>query len=91
MQSVIGCIEAIAQLHQKGLQHGDIRADHILLDNQSNAYIWIDFDYVITHPHYDLFSLGNILLQAAGRADTRHMTSDSNFRSIPTSGDLDFG
>ena len=74
MQSVIECIEAIAQLHQKGLQHGDIRADHIIIHKQSNAYVWIDFDYVITHPHYDLFSLGNILLQAAGKG--RHSIHD---------------
>ena len=74
IQSVIGCIEAIAQLHIKGLQHGDIRADHILLKNHSNAYIWIDFDYLISHPNYDLFSLGNILLQAAGKG--RHSAHD---------------
>jgi hypothetical protein len=74
MPSVIECIEAIAQLHQKGLQHGDIRADHIIIHKQSNAYVWIDFDYVITHPHYDLFSLGNILLQAAGKG--RHSIHD---------------
>ena len=74
IQSVIGCLEAIAQLHRKGLHHGDIRADHILLDNQSNAYNWIDFDYLITHPYYDLFSLGNVLLQVAGKG--RHSIHD---------------
>lgn len=67
VQSLIGCIEAIAGLHIKGLQHGDIRADHILLKSQSSDYIWIDFDYLINHPHYDLFCLGNVLLQVVGK------------------------
>ena len=40
-------------MHKKGLQHGDIRADDILLKNHSNAYIWIDFDDPISHPNYD--------------------------------------
>jgi hypothetical protein len=74
IQSVIGCIEGIAQVHLKGLHHGDIRADHILLKNQPNAYVWIDFDYLIEYPYYDLFCLGNVLLQVAGKG--RHSAHD---------------
>jgi len=74
MQPVIGCIEAIAQLHLAGLHHGDIRADHILIETGSNRYIWIDFDYEISDPNYDLFCLGNVLLQVAGKG--RHSLYD---------------
>jgi tRNA A-37 threonylcarbamoyl transferase component Bud32 len=74
MHSVIGCIEAISQLHLAGLHHGDIRADHILIETGSNRYIWIDFDYEVSDPSYDLFCLGNVLLQVAGKG--RHSVYD---------------
>ena len=45
IQSIIECIEAITQLHRKGLIHGDIRADHLLVEQTTNTYKWIDFDY----------------------------------------------
>lgn len=74
MQRLVQCIEAIAQLHGKRLIHGDIRADHILLERQTNAYKWIDFDYEISYPYYDIFCIGNILLQVVGKG--RHSTHD---------------
>lgn len=72
IQLLIGCIEAIALLHRQHYHHGDIRADHILLEKQINSYRWIDFDYEVNHPYYDLYCLGNVLLQVVGKG--RHST-----------------
>ena len=74
IQSIIECIEAIAQLHRKRLIHGDIRADHLLIERGTNTFKWIDFDYEIVYPYYDLYCLGNILLQVVGKG--RHSTHD---------------
>jgi hypothetical protein len=78
MQSVIECMDAIAQLHRHGLHHGDIRADHILLKNQTPPFVWIDFDYEISQPNYDLFCLGNVLNQVVGKG--RHSSHDIRLR-----------
>jgi hypothetical protein len=74
IQSIIECIEAIDHLHRKRLIHGDIRADHLLVERVANTYKWIDFDYEITYPYYDLYCLGNVLLQVVGKG--RHSTDD---------------
>jgi len=74
MQAVIGCLEAIAQLHREGSHHGDIRADHIRIDRDTGAYVWIDFDYEINQLEYDVFCLGNVLLQVVGKG--RHSIYD---------------
>ena len=74
MRPVMECIDAIVQLHRQGLQHGDVRADHILLKDPMSDYVWIDFDYEVDYPDYDLFCLGNILLQVAGKG--RHSLYD---------------
>jgi hypothetical protein len=71
---VIECVEAIADLHAKGFHHGDIRADHILMRNRTEPFVWIDFDYEIDKPEYDVFCLGNVLLQAVGKG--RHSLHD---------------
>jgi len=84
---VIGCIDAIAQLHRQGLHHGDIRADHILLKRQMRDYVWIDFDYEVGYPNYDLFCLGNVLLQAAGKG--RHSLYDIDLRPSAYPGRVD--
>ena len=78
IQPVIVCIEAIAQLHRKGLHHGDIRGDHILLKNRTDVFMWIDFDYEANYPNYDLFGLGNVLHQVVGKG--RHSMHDIRFR-----------
>jgi len=80
MRPVIECINAIAQLHQQDLHHGDIRADHILLARQMSDYIWIDFDYEVGFPGYDLFCLGNVLLQVTGKG--RHSLYDIGLRPL---------
>ena len=78
MQLLIECIEAIAHLHNQGLHHGDIRADHIIIKKKTGHYVWIDFDYDVSNPSYDLFCLGNILQQAVGRG--RHSLEDIRIR-----------
>jgi hypothetical protein len=74
IQSVIGCIESIARLHANGLNHGDVRADHLLLKNRTGPFTWIDFDYEVDDSDYDIYCLGNILLQAVGKG--RHSLHD---------------
>jgi serine/threonine protein kinase len=78
MQSLVGCMAAISQIHRHGLQHGDIRADHILLKNGADVFVWIDFDYETSRPDYDLLCLGNILSQAVGKG--RHSLYDIRLR-----------
>lgn len=69
--------EAIAWLHRQGDVHGDIRRDHIFVENNGGLWRWIDFDYnyqLKENPYgLDLFGLGNVLLYAVARADVnRH-------------------
>lgn len=73
MQLSIKCIEAIAHLHKQGLHHGDIRADHIIINNETDTYVWIDFDYEV-NDLYDVFCLGNVLQQVVGKG--RHSLDD---------------
>jgi hypothetical protein len=73
MQLSLTCIEAIAHLHKQGLHHGDIRADHIIINNETDAYVWIDFDYEVDDL-YDVFCLGNVLQQVVGKG--RHSLTD---------------
>ena len=62
-----GCIDAMAFMHERGLEHGDIRNDHILIDRESGDYRWIDFDYAVNYSDYDIWSMGNILTYAVGQ------------------------
>lgn len=54
-------IAAIGCLHDAGLCHGDIRNDHILVERETGAYKWIDFDLDQGFPDFDIWSVGNIL------------------------------
>lgn len=69
----IELVRAINFIHTKGEKHGDIRRDHILRENYTDANIWIDFDFNYLHREnmfgYDLFGLGNILIYLVGRGD----------------------
>jgi len=87
MRPVIECIDGIAQLHRQGLHHGDVRADHILLKKPMSDYVWIDFDYEVDYPDYDLFCLGNILLQVAGKG--RHSLYDIGLQPSAYAGGFD--
>jgi len=75
--------EAIRFLHENGEKHGDIRRDHIIKDNATGGYRWIDFDFNYRHGSsrfgYDLFGLGNVLLFITGRGDiTTHRLYHDN-------------
>lgn len=78
MKEVIQCIEAIGQLHGYGLHHGDIRTDHILRNSRTGAHAWIDFDYDVRYPHYDVLCLGNVLMQVVGKGG--HSAHDISLR-----------
>jgi len=78
MARLLGAFDAMAQLHRQGGHHGDIRADHLILDSDSGVYAWIDFDYAVDRPDYDVFCLGNVLQQAVGKG--RHSLEDIRLR-----------
>jgi len=80
MSLFIESVEAIAHLHKQGLHHGDIRADHIIINSKTDTYVWIDFDYEVGSLYYDLFCLGNVLLQVVGKG--RHSLDD--IRLLPS-------
>ncbi len=74
MREVVGVIEALAELHQKGQHHGDVRNDHILINRKTGLFTWIDFDYEVNYTDYDLWSLGNVLNVVVGMG--RHTLHD---------------
>ena len=73
LDEYVGIVEAIRFLHQSGEKHGDIRRDHLIKDETTGRYRWIDYDFNYRHGEsrfaYDLFGLGNILVFITGRGD----------------------
>jgi hypothetical protein len=73
LDEFVELVEAIRFLHQNGEKHGDIRRDHVIKDEGTGTYRWIDYDFNYRHGEsrfgYDLFGLGNILMFIAGRGD----------------------
>ncbi|MCK9418643.1 MAG: hypothetical protein M0R70_04590 [Nitrospirae bacterium] len=73
LEEYIGMVKAIRFLHESGEKHGDIRRDHVIKDEATGRYRWIDFDFNYRHGEnrfgYDLFGLGNILIYITGRGD----------------------
>ena len=71
IKHLVKAFESIRFLHINGFRHGDIRNDHIIIENNSGNYIWIDFDYDYSAPEnpfsLDLFGMCNILLYAIGK------------------------
>jgi hypothetical protein len=69
----VQAVDAIRFLHDHHEKHGDIRRDHILIDQETGLYRWIDFDYNYRHREnifgYDLFGLGNVLIFLVGGGD----------------------
>lgn len=69
LRKVVGCLEATQRLHDNDLYHGDIRNDHILIEEGTGEYRWIDFDLcqdVMFDPYhsftaFDVWSFGNVL------------------------------
>ena len=73
LDDFIGIVKGIQFLHENGEKHGDIRRDHVIKDDKTGRYRWIDFDVTYRHGEnrfgYDLFGLGNILMYITGRGD----------------------
>ncbi len=67
MQKLIGCVEAMDFLHRRGLEHGDIRNDHIIIEEGTGRFRWIDFDYSVNYTDYDVWSMGNVLSYAVAK------------------------
>ncbi len=71
LKKIVRAFEAIRFLHINGQKHGDIRNDHIFVEEGTGNYVWIDFDYDYEsseNPYgIDLFGLGNILIYAIGK------------------------
>ncbi len=62
---------AIMFLHKNGFKHGDIRNDHLIVEKETENFVWIDFDYdyeTKENPFsLDIFGVGNILLYTIGK------------------------
>ncbi len=67
LHKIVGCMEAIQFLHDRGTCHGDIRNDHIIIEAETGQYRWIDFDLNQHVSDFDVWSIGNILNYAAGK------------------------
>ena len=71
LRKLIDAFQAIAFLHTHGFRHGDIRNDHVIVENGGGHYVWIDFDYEFDLPEnpfsLDVFGLGNLLTYAIGK------------------------
>lgn len=71
LRKLVTAFEAILFLHRNGFKHGDIRNDHIIVENKTGNFVWIDFDYdfaATENPFsLDIFGLGNILTYAVGK------------------------
>jgi hypothetical protein len=74
LERLVGCLEAIRILHDDDLYHGDIRSDHILIEEDTGEFRWIDFDLcqdVMFDPYssfsaFDVWSFGNVLQLVVG-------------------------
>ena len=78
LKKIVKAFEAIRFLHINGFKHGDIRNDHIIVEQGTENFVWIDFDYdyeTEENPFgLDIFGLGNILIYAVGKGfHTVHM------------------
>jgi hypothetical protein len=71
LERLVEAFQAIGHLHRNGFRHGDIRNDHLFVNQGRRHYVWIDFDYdfeLMENPFsLDLFGLGNILINAVGK------------------------
>jgi hypothetical protein len=67
MRKTIGVIEAMARVHERGLHHGDIRNDHLLVEAGTGTFVWIDFDYEVNFTDYDVWCMGNVINYVVGK------------------------
>ncbi len=61
LRRVRTAIEAISLLNGAGTCHGDIRNDHIFIEQSTGRFRWIDFDLTQDFGDFDVWSLGNVL------------------------------
>jgi len=64
---VVEAFEAMAFLHSLGGLHGDIRTDHLIMEPGGGRFVWIDFDFQVSHSDFDLWCLGNVLSFVVGK------------------------
>jgi hypothetical protein len=83
MKKVIECIDALAELQKQGLHHGDVRSDHIWIENGTDQFVWIDFDYEVSHTDYDLWSMGNLIIRVLGKGVHKVRDIERNSGSYP--------
>lgn len=69
MKKLIKAYEALDLLIQNGMHHGDVRADHIIIESDTNNFVWIDFDFEVSHIDFDIWSMGDVLVFAVGKGD----------------------
>jgi len=67
LEKVAVCIDALAFLQDNGLEHGDVRNDHIIIESETGLFRWIDFDYEVNYQDFDVWSVGNILSYVVGK------------------------
>lgn len=91
-KNVIECIEGMQFASARGVHHGDIRNDHILVDFNTGKYVWIDFDYSVNFSDYDLWCIGNIItFIAAGGLLLKQEVERFPERYPPYNGTIDEG
>jgi hypothetical protein len=71
ISKLIKAFESLGYLHKNGFRHGDVRNDHIIIEQDTGNYVWIDFDYdyeSLENPFsLDIMGIGNILLYTIGK------------------------
>jgi len=67
LASLCVSIESLKFLADHGQHHGDVRNDHILIEEGTGRYRWIDFDFSVNFPDLDLWSIGNLLTYVVGK------------------------
>lgn len=73
MPKLIEAFDAIGFLETAGEHHGDVRTDHIIIEEKTGRFTWIDYDFHISHSDFDLWSLGSVLVYVVGKgAHTFH-------------------
>lgn len=68
---VVDALRALARLHAVGFCHGDIRNDHLLVEEDGGVLRWIDFDLDQGTTQFDVWSVGNVLHFVAARGIVR--------------------
>jgi tRNA A-37 threonylcarbamoyl transferase component Bud32 len=78
LEKLIVCYEGIQVLHKNFVVHGDIRSDHILVDEENGEFRWIDFDLDQHSGTYDVLLLGRVLHFTVGKGmNTIHGIKES--------------